>query len=389
MEKIEQLGDGIYFDLPKEIYLAQERLGSGSLGKLLISPADFWASSWLNKDHKPKDPKHYIVGDAYHAARFEPDRFAAEFVREISKEDFENLLSTDTEIKAALKEMGLPQSGKAIDEEGKEVAEGVLHRAMRLRAAGYTGPIWHLEQYVFAAELDGRRAVPADAWADIVKDGERFWSNPQIVERIDGGFAEVTVLWHDEKGIPCKARFDKLRAGDFIDFKTFDNSRGKPLEQAMLDAFRYNRYYIQIAHYHDAAEAIRSGKLPIYFAEAVVGQRDLIEEIEARPIPLEAWLLYQQKGGIPNLLAREIELYSIPVDTMLKRASCSPEEWGHLVSLTASKTALHVRARYDIAKAKRDFAAYSEIYAEGEEWRPYDAIGKFSDGDFSQYWLEN
>lgn len=390
MDKIEQLNDGIYFDLDKEIYLAQERLGSGSLGKLLVSPADFWASSWLNPNYEPKDPAHFVVGDAYHAARFEPDRFQSEFVREIDKGDFsDGLLSTDTEIKAALKDLGLPQSGKAEDASGNVIAEGVLDRARRLRAAGYQGAIWHLEQEAWQASLDGRRAVPANAWADIIADGNRFWSNEQIRERIDGGFAEVTVLWHDAKGVPCKARFDKLREADFVDLKTFDNSRGKVLEQAMLDAFRFNRYYLQVAHYHDAAEAIRLGDLPIIFGDAVTGQRDLIHQIRARPIPLDAWLIFQQKGGVPNLLARQVELFSIPIETEMLRGSSSPAEWHALLKLTARPSALFQRGAFDIAKAKHDFMAYQEIYGPGEEWRPFNPIGKFTDDNFSQYWLEN
>ena len=42
----------------------------------------------------------------------------------------------------------------------------------------------------------------------------------------------------------------------------------------------------------------------------------------------------------------------------------------------------------EIAAAKRDFLAYSEIYERGEPWLPFNPSGEITDADFSQYFLE-
>lgn len=393
----EQLADGIYFDLPEEIYHDQERLSSSRLQKLAISPATFWAASWLNPDnHKPpvdsdaldddtakeieEATKAQILGKAYHVARLEPERFEATYCRELAKADLgEDAILNARQMAAALKALGEAQS---------KAGESVLEQAKRLRAAGHQGPIWQLALEEWRAGIGVRIPIKDQFWRPLVKDMERIKANRPIHDLLSGGFAEVSILWTDAHGLKMKARLDYLKRAAWADFKSFDNSRGIWLDQALANAFRYNRYHIQVATYHEAVEMIRSRALAVR-GEASQGQRDLVDAIRLQAEPLEAFFVFQEKSGIPNLIAKRVQLFDIPDTTRVNEAGASEDQRALGREATKRPTGLMQKAQFDIRKAKADFVNYSQIYEPGEPWQPIAPISDMTDLDFSPYWLEN
>ena len=184
-----------------------------------------------------------------------------------------------------------------------------------------------------------------------------------------------------------KARVDYLTRDWWADFKTFDNSRGKNLNQALSDAVRYNRYYVQAPVYREAVEAVRLGGLPIIEAQTD-DQRSLIAHLQIKPGELRCWYIFQEKGGIPNLLAREFPFYSVPWTTIFNEVITDDETRRAAVrEATKQRTDLFRRGEIDVLNAKKLFALYSEVYKPGEPWFPIDAVGVFSDEDFHPYWL--
>ena len=285
-----------------------------------------------------------------------------------------------------LKELGAQQtvSGETNEE-----------RAERLEDLGYEGVIWPLEYARWEREAGSRDPVPtkikADTWDDIRIDMERFQKS-EVSELLMGGAAEVSVFWTDEHGLRCKARFDKLLHDHWVDFKTFANPNGKMLNQAVADAFRYNRYYVQAVHYRDAAEAIRKGLVHV-IGDATDAEREMIEEIQLRPAELACWYVFQEKGGIPNLLARRFKFRAISdlarEHEMRTMADGDPAELTRLDDAFGRKTKIHRRARQEIEQAKKLFVLYSQTYPTGEPWAPIDPMGTIDDDDFSDYWLDN
>jgi hypothetical protein len=377
--------DGIYFDLPAEVYHAVPALGSGSIAKLIVSPGTFWRGSWLDPDRPELDEdatKAQVLGKAYHTARLEPEKFHELFVRELDKGDFpqQGFLSSDTAVKAELKGRGLTQSI------GTETIE---ERAERLVESGYEGTIWPLEKARWEKEVAGRTPIPASFWDDIERDMERLRGNQEIADKLEGGEPEVSIFWTDEHGLRCKARFDYLRPDLWDDFKTFDNSRGKVLAQAISDAFRFNRYYVQAVHYRDAAEAIRVGGLQLK-GKPTDGQRALIAAIQIRPEELECWYIMQEKNGVPNLLARRFEFSAVPIGRSEEADAFAVDE-EHAAKAKAAqmrKTGIHQLGRAEIEKAKRDFYLYSQVYRPGQPWAPIEPCGTIGDLDFNSFWLE-
>jgi hypothetical protein len=374
--------DGIYFNLDESIYHAIPRLSFSGIQSIMVSPATFWVNSWLNpnKEEREDDTPARLLGRAYHAARFEPETFADRFIRDLEKEDLPKALNTDEQIKAALEDLGQPKT---------KAGEKVLERAARLIDAGYEGQVWHFERMLFEESiLEGQVPIKGKYYDQLIEDMKRIHQNPEVAVHLKGGQAEVSVLWTcPDTGIPMKCRFDYLRPTAFTDFKTFENSKRKRLEQCIEEAFRYNRYYIQAAGYWRTTEIIQSGALDI-IGYASPEQRGLIDDIKLNPKPLKVWYIFQEKSGVPNLMAYDIELIGPPASFEPNATGLSESEYDAAREAQSSKTVLYRKAEIEIAHAKRTFLTYREVYPDGEPWFPIRPIGKINDQSFSSYWLD-
>lgn len=379
--------DGIYFGLPSETYHAVRRLSTSALQKIAISPADFWKDSWLDpnptvltEEQEKKQNEARRVGSAYHAARLEPELFDQLYVRELTKKDYPRagMIGTDAKVKAALKALGVQQT---------VTGESTLDRAYRLEDAGHAGTIWAIELAQWQETVGGRMPLSAKVYDEIAIDMTRIHTSGSINEKLSGGAAEVSIFWTDAHGLPMKARVDYLRADLWCDLKSFANPKRKAVRQVIADAFRYDRHYMQAVVYRDAIEHVRLGGLQI-IGDATDDQRKLIAEIQIRPGELACHYVYVQKGGVPNLLAREVEFFEVPLNVRAQHAGASEEGIAAVEEVTRRRTKLHIRGAVDVDAAKREFDLYAQVYAPGEPWRPIEPEGTFGDIDFNDYWLE-
>lgn len=372
-----EIEDGVYFGLIDDAYHAIERLSASGMQKLLVSPATFWAESWLNPERVDKSTKARLLGRAYHSARLEPELFKLNYVRALDKSEMpKGTLITGADMGKALAELGLAKSGS------------VGEQAARLRAAGYPGTVWYLELAAWEARRAGRSPIAAVTFDEIAEDGARLRSSPKIAELISGGAAEVSVFWTCPRtGIKMKARLDYLKPRLWTDLKTFDNSRGKRLDQAIADAFRYNRYYIQAPAYRDAVEAIRNGLVDLV-GEATQAERDLLAAVQMSPAPLDCWYVFQEKGGVPNILGRRFLFDDLPSSHDIHKAGLSEEAEARAAQAVSRPTQIMRKATVEIAHAKKLYTAYSEIYERGEPWLPFDPLADIGDDDFNSNWLE-
>ena len=413
---MDDLADGVYFGLAEEVYHALPRLSVSGMQKLLVSPATFWAGSWLNpkkagtvaaalaastsnlalavldvlKALHPEMPepdaeaaeestKAQLLGKAYHTARLEPELLEVRFVRALDKADMpKGSLFTGTDMGKALEEMGEKKSGS------------VAEQTARLIEAGYDrDKLWHAQLADWEDARGNRTAIPAEFWEEILADMELIRSTAEIATLLTDGYAEVSILWTDKNSIRMKARLDYLRPVGWTDFKTFANPNDKHLEQCIADAFTYNRYHVQAAGYREAIEAIRTGEIDVQ-GDAGAGERELIEAIKLNDAEPECWYVFQEKGGIPNLLAKRVRFHELPVgrEEEIQVFSRTEDHAKRTRELMERRSLWLVRAEREVRKAKRLFRAYSEIYAPGEPWRPFNPVGELSDAAFRPSWLD-
>lgn len=384
------LTNGIYFNIPFEVYDKIERLSKSRLKKIMISPADFWADSWLNPTPKKLTPEQEknqhlarLLGRAYHCARLEPDQWPIRFVRKISQADYadaEGFIGTGAAIEAELARRELPKK--------KSDDGGVLGQARRLADAGYEGTIWHIVEADWLAQKGEREAIPAESFDQIEIDMLRLAAVPDVQAALSNGYAEVSILYDcPDTGLPMKARLDYLRGDGWAEFKSFANTNGKPLDQCILDAIRFNRYYIDVAAYHEAVEQVRHGLVTIQ-GEHDQAQADMVDEIALQLRPLPHKLIFQQKGGVPNIVSRDLRLFDVHMSAKVNAAGLSDEAKAKSEESMTRATMLMAKARAEIRRAKKTFIGYSEIYERGQPWVPFDPHAEISDLDFHQTWLE-
>lgn len=380
----DQMKDGVYFNLNEDEYHSLKRLSASGINNMLVSPATFWHNSWLNPDRKDDDTPARILGRAYHTARLEPHRFYDLFCSELDKDDYADALLTDTDIKAALKDMEQPQT---------KAGETVVDRAHRLRSLGYDGQIWHLELEEWGKQIGNRTPIAAKYWREIEADMQRFRSSPEVANLLSDGAAEVSILWTcPDTGIAMKSRIDYLKSNMVVDLKTFQNSSRKFLDDAIADAFRYNRYYIQAALYWSAVELIRSGDLVAI--DAREDQATLFDAVASSQSPLESWYVFQEKGGIPNLLAYKIQLLNPYPSIIQLAAACSgpkiadEDVFESVRDSRINKSSILLKAEAEISHAKHEFLTYSEVYGNGEPWQPTRPLRQIDDEMYSRFWFE-
>ncbi len=380
---MKQLNDGIYFNLDADKYHAQERMSASGICNMLVSPPTFWANSWLNPDREEanKDTSARILGRAYHTARLEPHLLDQQFVCEINVDDYEGLLTNSTEIATQLDKLGEPKN---------KSGEKVLDKALRLKEAGYSGPILHLLQEQWEENRGERTGIAAKYWKQLQADIELIRAQPEINKHLTGGFAEVSVLWTDSAtGTKMKCRFDYLKAGGITDFKTFDNSMRKNIEQCIHDTFRYNRYYVQAYIYWLVAEMIRKGEISsMTLHDASPEQSAMIEDMIRRIEPTEVWYVFQEKSGVPNLLAREVHIMT-PVHPSHEHndAGVSRETSIEVAQKTRRLSSLGLLAEMEVTQSIRMYNYYCETYERGKPWGSMTPTGVINDDCFPPYWL--
>jgi hypothetical protein len=380
-ERVASIIDGIYFGLPADVYHAVPRLSSSGIQKMCVSPATFWRGSWFDPDRPEPDAEEktwQIIGRAYHTARLEPHLFELLYVRKLDKADaLPNTLFTGAEMGAKLEEYGAKKSGS------------VAEQADRLAEVGHpVNLIWPLVLREWEEGRNGRTPLDGKHYDQMITDRDRISQNSEIAPLLTGGEAEVSIFWTDEHGVQMKCRVDYLARDWWVDFKTFDNSRGKNLNQALVDAVRYNRYYIQAPVYREGLERIRVHGLQIVEAQTD-DQKTLIAHIQMKPEELRCWYVFQEKGGIPNLIAREFPFYDVPFSTIFNAPlSKTPEHQQRVVDATKHRTQLFIKGAAETLEAKKNFELYRTVYQPGEPWFPLQgAVGAFHDDDFHPYWL--
>jgi hypothetical protein len=104
------------------------------------------------------------------------------------------------------------------------------------------------------------------------------------------------------------------------------------------------------------------------------------------PDELAFWFIFQEKGGVPNLFAREFPFYQVPYRTLLGD-KVSDEARAEIRDAVSQPTELFHKGRSEALAAKQLFVLYGQVYEPGEPWFPLEPIGAFSDDDFNPYWL--
>lgn len=206
--------DGIYFNLPDEVYHAEKRLSSSGIRDILENPTFYWFNSNYNPLREEKPSQAMTDGKIFHAMVLESDNFKNKF--KVTPPEIEAMNKNSSEFK-------IWKSAQTL-----EVIPFAKYKKFKLICDYLSQEGQILDCNIFA-----------------------------------GGFPEVSILW-TENGIKRKARIDYLTAGRIIDLKTFLKKNKKPLNNYVAEYFFSFRVYLQLIYYERAVKFAIENELPVH-----------------------------------------------------------------------------------------------------------------------------
>lgn len=230
--------DGVYFDIPSEVYHKMPRLSSGGMKKLLQSPAHFLVHR--QKPNEMTDAR--LLGHGVHIGILEPERFPIDVMR----------MPDDA-----------PTRPQARHVNAKRPSAETLEKAE-----------WWAK---FDSANAGKMILPTPIMEAVEGCIAAIRASKSANYLLSDGRSEVTILWTEqmmdpETGeiilVPCKARADYLRLNHddqgMVDIKTTDDASPRTHSRMIGQ----HMYEVQAQHYlrGAAAHEIRCG----FFAHIAV-----------------------------------------------------------------------------------------------------------------------
>lgn len=314
-----RLPPGIHFNVPEEDYHRIEAISKTLIRYTLASPTIGWAESFLNPEKEEKTADHLTVGKAYHAMILEgPAAYEARFYPGPVKSDYPDALDAVADIKAAIEK----RDAKAVSKvPAPDLGEDKTRPAKKedwvaqLHALDRSVEIWDVIKARFEKMAAGRVMLSPDDDRRIRVAARMIKQDPELVKAFTGGWAEVTLVWYDERqGVLCKARIDYLKLMAVVDLKSFANNRDRSIRNSIIRDIASYHYCLQPAHYLDGVDAVK--KLVRKHGDAVVfwhtddvpDDHDNAKATEASAWAIKwasydgplKWLwVFQQKGDAP------------------------------------------------------------------------------------------
>jgi hypothetical protein len=224
-----RIEDGIYANMPQEIYRPDGALGSSDHVKLLTNPANYWWESPLNLSRPiERDSPALLRGRATHTHVLEGE---AAFTREYMR--------------------------------GPDHSEDMTpgEKAAATKAANTHAAKWK------------KTMLPAETYDRVVIASAMIKKNPKLATAFEGGAPEISIFWSRD-GVRRKARLDYLKPRGVGDLKTVTNTREISFPAACRNTIANFHYEMQAALYLEARSMI-----PQFYAEGRFDGDDNFREL--------------------------------------------------------------------------------------------------------------
>lgn len=346
---------GIHFNVPEEIYFAEECLSTSALKKLIISRKDFWDDSWMNPNRPEQERKdHLDFGKATHSYILEPETIG-KYAPSFSPPP--GCLKTVEDLKKYLDSKGEKYKSSAPKAELIQLAYKVDPNA----------PVYEALEKKYYEANPGKSFLPAEDYGKLAVMKQLVDTEEQFLEIFQGGMPEVTLVFQCPiTGLKVKTRLDYL-ALHIADLKTFSKKSKQSIDEIVKAAFRYERYDIQFFIYDLARtivfENIKAGRYGVY------GEHN------------PEWLRYIMDNYNSSFYFGFIES-SRPFNVRV----LDVERWR---KLDEEHNMLYMKAESSYEEGMKDFVHCMKTFGPNVPWRDDNIRISMGDKDLPLYFLES
>lgn len=323
--------EGVFFDLSESDYHSVEAFSASGAKLLRQSPLDYWArSKWnpLQAEVLAEDASEAKeLGSAFDCRIIEGKAaFESRYATKIEPDEYPDCLRTMDEMKAWLKARDMKVSGSKDD------------LMQRIRDVGEMVSLWDDFLEGHKKLHNGKEFLSPDWMGKIEYAAKMIEADPVFGKAFSGGAPQVSVFWTCPViGVPCKARFDYLKARAIVDLKTVQPMKGNPHAQTINTAIGRYRYHVQATLYMEAATNVarflKEGETNAANPEHAENG-SVLKALMADHQKTWLWV-FQVKGPAPTVIGRTLSPESMicqaaraEIEAMKQLYRLCREKWG-------------------------------------------------------------
>ncbi|WP_169629268.1 PD-(D/E)XK nuclease-like domain-containing protein [Ferrimonas kyonanensis] len=272
--------EGIYFDMPNEVYHSLKAHSSTGFKKFAKSGAHYareYVYTELKKAITKVQQRTFDTGSVTHAMILEPHNVDSQFTPRIEADDVDGCLVTQADLKKKCEELGLAVSGTK-----EELAKRLLNADPNVKILAVLQA--QQEEY---AKAKGLQVVDKVVFQKATRATKTVQAEPAATFLIDHsmGFAEVSFIARCPKtGLMLKCRFDWLDKRRFAtDVKTAADASDRKVFFQMRDL----RYDLQQVHYSYVASLCGVPLALFAFCYVEFEAADICEVYDLHPLSVK------------------------------------------------------------------------------------------------------
>ena len=223
-----ELIEGIYLDMPNDVYHSLPALSSSKLKTFMSSPAHYYREylSGIERKRTLAQRRTFDAGTHAHTLILEPQGYYKLYFRDVVPADYPDALQTATQIEAQLVALGLKKSGTKAEKVQRLIEANpniqVFEDIKEKLYAKHGEPQQAVVEGEEITTYGGKIPVDGQVWDDAHRAAKTTRDHAEANAYFQNGLPEVAIIARcPVTGMMLKVKFDWLRHDDTaVDMKT-------------------------------------------------------------------------------------------------------------------------------------------------------------------------